>query len=145
MKAILKNGVIYPKEPVPPDWSEGTELEVQKLVMQATNGAVDIEARFRRLEAQWRADTQVHSNPGKIMGHPAMRAIVAMGEAVAPIILHDLQAEPSLMVWALPEITGENPAPPKIEGVFVKWDMAAQVKTWLQWGREKEKPERAQL
>jgi hypothetical protein len=30
MKAILKNGMIHPKEPVPADWSEGTELEVEK-------------------------------------------------------------------------------------------------------------------
>jgi hypothetical protein len=30
MKAILKNGLIYPKEPVPADWSEGIELEVQR-------------------------------------------------------------------------------------------------------------------
>jgi hypothetical protein len=34
MKAILKNGVIYPKEPVPRDWSEGTELEVERVTGQ---------------------------------------------------------------------------------------------------------------
>jgi hypothetical protein len=30
MKAILKNGLIYPKEPVPKDWPEGAELEVAR-------------------------------------------------------------------------------------------------------------------
>ena len=133
MKAILKNGVICPNEPLPPDWAEGTELEVQK----SANGAADVESRFRRLAAQWEADTLVLSDRGKIMGHPAMRAIIAMGEEVVPIILRDLQAEPSLMVWALPEITGQNLAPPKIEGGFVKWNIAAQTETWLQWGRAK--------
>ena len=38
-----------------------------------------IEQQFRRLESQWCADTLVLSDPSKIMGHPAMRAIMAMG------------------------------------------------------------------
>ena len=97
----------------------------------------NLEQHFRRLEAQWKADTLVLSDPGKIMGHPAMRAIIAMGEEVVPIILRDLHAKESLMVWALPEITGENLAPPKIEGGFLKWDVGAQVEAWLQWGRAK--------
>jgi hypothetical protein len=97
----------------------------------------DVEQRYRRLEAQWRADTQVLSDPGKIMGHPAMREIIAMGDDVVPIILRDLQAGPSLMVWALPEITGGNLAPPKVEAGFRKWDIPAAVEAWLQWGRKK--------
>ena len=97
----------------------------------------DIEQRFRRLESQWKADTLVLSDPGKIMGHPAMRAIIAMGEDVVPIILRDLRAKVSLMVWALPEITGENLAPPKREDGFLKWDVGAQVEAWLNWGRSK--------
>ena len=96
-----------------------------------------VEHEFRRLETQWKADTLVLSDPSKIMGHPAMRAIIAMGEEVVPIILRDLHAKESLMVWALPEITGENLAPPKIEGGFLKWDVRAQVEAWLQWGRAK--------
>jgi hypothetical protein len=96
-----------------------------------------IEQRFRRLEVQWGVDTQFLSNPHKIMSHPAMRAIIALGEEVVPVILRDLQAKDSLMVWALPEITGENIAPPTIEGGFVKCDVRAQIRAWLQWGREK--------
>ena len=96
-----------------------------------------IEQRFRRLEAEWERDTAVLSDPAKIMGHPAMRAIIAMGEEVVPIILRDLQAKDSLMVWALPVIAGENLAPPTSEDVFVKWNISLQIKAWLQWGREK--------
>lgn len=135
MKAVLRNGVICPVEPVPPDWSDGTELDVRQALGSATNG--DLEPRFRSLEAQWRADTQLLSNPGKIMAHPAMRAIVALGAPVVPIILRDLQTEPSLLVSVLPEITGEDLAPPKIESGFAQWDVAAQVQTWLKWGRTK--------
>jgi hypothetical protein len=133
MKAILKNGLIHPKEPVPSDWSDGTELEVQK----SASGTSEFEARFRRLKAQWRGDTFVLSDPNKIMGHPAMRAIIAMGEAVVPIILRDLRDDPSLLVWALPKITGENLAPPKIEDGFAKWNIAAETEAWLNWGRVK--------
>jgi hypothetical protein len=96
-----------------------------------------VEQRFRRLEAQWSAETRILSDPGEIMGHPAMRAIIALGDEVVPIILRDLQAKPSLIAWALPEITGENLAPPKIEGGFRKWDVVAETKAWLQWGRSK--------
>ncbi len=54
-----------------------------------------VEQRFRRLEAQWKADTRFLSDPGKIMSHPAMRAIIAMGEEVVPLILRDLRDKPS--------------------------------------------------
>jgi len=37
MKAILKNGLIYPQEPLPTDWSEGAELQVEKSAQ--SNGA----------------------------------------------------------------------------------------------------------
>lgn len=88
-----------------------------------------VEQHFRRLEAQWSADTLYLSDPNKIMGHPAMRAIIALGEEVVPIILREMQTQPSLLVWALPEITGENPP---FEG-----NNDQMVEAWLQWGREK--------
>jgi hypothetical protein len=96
-----------------------------------------VEQQYHRLKAEWNRDTAVLSNPAKIMSHPAMRAIIAMGDAVVPIILRDLQKDSSLMVWALPAITGVNLAPPKIEDGFVKWDIPAQVAAWLEWGHEK--------
>lgn len=103
--------------------------------LPATSPAEDIEQRYRRLHAQWSAETMYLSDPGKIMAHPAMRAIVALGEQVVPMILRGLQTEASLVVWALPEITGENPAPPTVHGGFAKCDVAAQIDAWLRWGR----------
>jgi hypothetical protein len=97
----------------------------------------DMEQRFRRLEAQWQAETLVLSDRGKIMGHSAMRAIIALGDEAVPLILRDLQDKPSVLVWALPEITGENLAPPRIEGGFFKWNLDTQIDAWLRWGREK--------
>ena len=88
-----------------------------------------LEQNFHRLEAEWNADTAVLSNPSKIMGHPAMQAIIALGEPVVPLILRELQAGPSLLVWALPEIVGAHP---KFEG-----NVSTMTNAWLQWGREK--------
>ena len=88
-----------------------------------------LELKFQRLEAEWDADTAVLSNPNKIMGHPAMRAIIALGEPVVPSILRELLAGPSLLVWALPEIVGSHP---EFEG-----NASAMTNAWLHWGRER--------
>ena len=34
-KAVLKNGLIYPVDPLPADWHEGEELDVQKIQTDA--------------------------------------------------------------------------------------------------------------
>lgn len=97
-----------------------------------------VEQQFHRLEAEWRKATEYHSNPSIIMGHPTMRAIIAMGPEVVPIILRELQAGGDWQLgWALHEITSENAAPPLIEGGFAKWDAREQVQAWLRWGRGK--------
>ena len=46
-KAVLKNGVIVPLEPLPAEWSDGQELEVR----EPTLDAVDADAWFARMEA----------------------------------------------------------------------------------------------
>jgi hypothetical protein len=103
------------------------------------NTGESIEQRFYRLQAEWDKGTAHHSSPSIIMGHPAMRGIVAMGDEVVPVILRVLEAGKDDMglVWALREITGERIAPPAVVGGFAKWDLPEQVNAWLQWGREK--------
>jgi hypothetical protein len=103
----------------------------------AANNATDsvtetVEQRFRRLEAAWRADTAVLSSYTRIVGHPAFREIVRMGEDVVPFMLRDLEERPRLWVWALPEITGADPVPPEDSGNIAKMSEA-----WRRWGREK--------
>jgi hypothetical protein len=41
MKAVLTNGVILPQEPVPSDWPDGTELEVEKVFSPLKGDALD--------------------------------------------------------------------------------------------------------
>ena len=45
LKAVLRNGVIVPLEPVPPEWEDGTALEIDK----AENAAFDIDAWAKSL------------------------------------------------------------------------------------------------
>jgi hypothetical protein len=54
MKAVLKNGVIYPQEPVPTDWTEGTELHVERsaLARMESNDELD----------RWMAEVQACAN-----------------------------------------------------------------------------------
>ena len=47
-RAILKNGLIYPVEPLPPEWAEGQELEVQEVQNGAPSG---LEQWYQELEA----------------------------------------------------------------------------------------------
>lgn len=91
-----------------------------------------VEQRFRRLEADWLADTAVLSSYPQIVRHPAYREIISLGVAVVPLMLRDLQERPRLWVWALPEITGEDPVPPEDAGNITRMSEA-----WLRWGREK--------
>src|SRR4051794_3352010 len=100
--------------------------------VQKPRSAETLEQRFRRLEERWRTETKVLSDPSKIMSHPAMREIVAMGEEVVPFVLCALQANDSLLVWALPEIVGVDLVPPRTEGGFKKWDVRAQIEAWLE-------------
>lgn len=92
-----------------------------------------IEEHFRRLEATWRAETGHLSSSSKIIGHPAFREIVRMGQAVIPFLLRDLEQQPNLWVWALPEITGVDPVPVSDRG-----DIAKMTDAWLRWAKEHE-------
>jgi hypothetical protein len=52
MKAVFKGGVIYPNEPVPADWSEGTELEVEKITSDGRGDTEDaLDRWFAELES----------------------------------------------------------------------------------------------
>ncbi len=48
LKAVLKNGVILPLEPLPPEWADGRELNVESAT--ADNEEEDFDAWFRELQ-----------------------------------------------------------------------------------------------
>jgi hypothetical protein len=93
--------------------------------------AETVEERFRSLEGTWRAEVGYSSSSTVQRSHPAFQEIIALGEAVVPLMLRDLQESPRLWVWALPQITGADPVPASDHGNIAKMSEA-----WLRWGRE---------
>ena len=91
-----------------------------------------MEERFRRLESTWLAEVGYSSSSTVLRSHPAFQEIIALGEAVVPLMLRDLEERPRLWVWALPEITGANPVPASDTGDIRKMSAA-----WLTWGKAK--------
>jgi hypothetical protein len=104
---------------------------VPKPKSTASSAPETVEHRFRRLESIWEAETGFLSSTSEIIGHPAFREIVGMGNAVIPLMLHDLEVRPRLWVWALAEITNENPVASEDAGNIAKMSNA-----WRRWGRE---------
>jgi hypothetical protein len=90
-----------------------------------------VEQQFRKLEAQWLADTAHLSSTTRLVQHPAFQEILRLGRAVVPFMLRDLEQRPRLWVWALPDITGVNPVAAADAG-----NIARMSEAWLQWGRE---------
>ena len=90
-----------------------------------------IEQRFRRLELIWTAETGYLSDPNEIVNHPAFQEIIRLGDAVVPFMMRDLEERPRLWVWALPDITGADPAPAADRGNIRK-----MTEAWLRWGKE---------
>jgi hypothetical protein len=89
------------------------------------------EATFHAAVAEWMCGIGPTSSYTEIVGHPAYRRIVHMGREAVPFLLRELQREPSLLVWALHEITGENPVPPGSSG-----RIREMAKAWLAWGEK---------
>ncbi len=51
MKAVLKNGVICPQEPLPKDWHEGMELHVEKLPGNGQQPGDELDQWMERVQA----------------------------------------------------------------------------------------------
>jgi hypothetical protein len=51
IKAIVKNGVVVPRDPLPPDWQEGTEVDVEKSNRAVENGVHPTDAWMNEVES----------------------------------------------------------------------------------------------
>src|SRR3989440_6700403 len=101
-----------------------------KTATVAETNSAELARLFADLAQRWRRETVAHSVLQKKVLHPAYQRIIGLGPAVIPLILGELQREPSHWFWALNAITGEDPAP-----VGSTFEEAADA--WLKWGRER--------
>ncbi len=100
-------------------------------VRPATVGQSHVVERFRDLASRWQRETRFSSSRTRMVEHPAYKEIIAIGPAVLPLILAELQTEPRYWFAALSAITGEDPVPAGDRGVIRKMTDA-----WLQWGKD---------
>lgn len=91
-----------------------------------------LQARFETLVREWNQGTAVLSSSTAIRTHPAYLAIIALGSPVVPLILRDLERQPSHWFDALRELTGEDPVPRADWG-----KIQAMQAAWLAWGRSR--------
>jgi hypothetical protein len=97
----------------------------------ATPPAENLEQRFQRLAAAWHQAVAHHSSSRIRHNHPAYQEIIAMGPAVVPILLRDLELNRRHWFAALTAITGADPVPKENAG-----NIPRMVEAWLDWGRE---------
>jgi hypothetical protein len=94
--------------------------------------AETLEERFHRLANSWQKAVAHLSSSSKRDNHPAYKEIIALGPAVVPLILRDLEINHRHWFAALITITGENPVPDEDAGNVLK-----MIDHWLQWGKAK--------
>lgn len=89
------------------------------------------EQRFHDLVSTWKRERGPHSSSARLAEHPAYQQIIAMGPAVVPFLLRELEREPDHWFRALHALTRADPVPPESRGRVR--EMAA---AWIRWGRE---------
>jgi hypothetical protein len=97
-----------------------------------THSPETLEQRFRRLAMAWKAGRYGLSTAKRMATHPAYQELIAMGEAVVPLIIAELEREPDHWFIALHTITGASPVPEESRG-----NLAAMSRAWADWWREK--------
>lgn len=110
---------------------ELTEWKLQERFEHFELTGESIAGEFRRLVTQWRAERGATSSISQMITCPAYQQIIALGPAVIPLLLHELERDPDHWFAALRTITGENPVKPEHRG-----DLMLMSQDWLQWAKE---------
>ncbi len=97
------------------------KIHISERDAKAVLRACRLHKKFTDLRHAWRT---------RIVSHPAFHRIIAMGKPAIPLILRELEKEPSFLSWALREITGERPVPESARG-----NIPRIARIWLEWGR----------
>jgi hypothetical protein len=92
----------------------------------------DVNAAFQRLSSMWQRDVLFLSSSQARENHLAYRQIIALGPAVLPYLLRDLEERQTHWFGALKSITGADPVPPQHAG-----QIGLMADAWLKWARER--------
>jgi hypothetical protein len=116
------------------DASSWLELEVRMVMaspVKTTEPSAVVD-QFTALAKEWKSATALLSSTTAMVDHPAYQGIIALGPAVIPLLLHELERGPVHWFEALQATSGENPVPPDHWG-----NIAAMRNDWLTWGRQR--------
>jgi hypothetical protein len=91
-----------------------------------------LERRFRELADEWQAAVVPLSSTTARVQHPAYREIIALGPAVVPLLLRELERRPDHWFAALRSLTGADPVAPADRG-----HLGRMAEAWIRWGKER--------
>jgi hypothetical protein len=97
----------------------------------STPPSANIKDEFERLAAEWHKAVGHHSSTTVRNNHPAYQKIIALGPAVVPLLLRDMEENCTHWSYALRQITGANPIPPSSAGNIPK-----MAEAWLGWAKD---------
>jgi hypothetical protein len=126
--AILANQVASRRPPIPDPTTENACLPAPS----PREPDPDVEQRFRTLVAEWNAEAGPLSSMTARVGHRAYREIIALGPAVIPLVLQELEQRPNHWFAALRSLTGADPVAASDRG-----RIGPMTAAWLQWGRDR--------
>jgi hypothetical protein len=91
----------------------------------------ELRHRFEQLADDWEGAVAYLSDSTRREAHPAYRAIIALGPAVIPLLLGDLERTHRHWFAALSELTGANPVTAEDAGRIRR-----MAEAWARWGQE---------
>lgn len=83
---------------------------------------------FKKLTAEWRAETAFLSDPTQVILHPAYQRIIGLGHPAVPLVVNELVSSGGDWFWALRFMTGAEPVQPTSWGNF-----DAMRDAWVAW------------
>lgn len=91
----------------------------------------DIYLQFPYLKDRWLSETVFFSDPNEIYSNENYRRIIGLGKKIIPYLIEDLETTNTDWIFALHQITGEDPIEKNHTGKF-----GLMKSDWLNWADE---------
>lgn len=85
-----------------------------------------LDDKFHSLLNAWKENTMFESNPNQKIQDENFQEIISLGDKAIPLIIKEIEEEPSHLVWALNIITGMHLKSP------VRLNITQSCKKWVQ-------------
>ena len=87
--------------------------------------------KFRELVERWTSETRFVSALSEIEQHDALQRIIGMGKSVIPLILQELDRNPSWLLMALDALVDN---PPDLDECS-QGGVLESTQAWIEWGK----------